>query len=83
MVALSALSFCNDLDDSPKDLAVCLSHDLSMLRLVETFSESAPQLVLMLTIILRRNQLYSVTGVEKNKQSGGQHFSFLIHLRIS
>uniref|UniRef100_A0A672HH29 XK-related protein n=1 Tax=Salarias fasciatus TaxID=181472 RepID=A0A672HH29_SALFA len=34
--------------------AVCLSHDLSMLRIVETFSESTPQLVLMLTIFLQK-----------------------------
>lgn len=40
-----------------KDLAVYLSHDLSMLRLIETFSESCPQIVLMLTIILQRDQL--------------------------
>lgn len=40
-----------------QDDAVYLSHDLSMLRLIETFSESAPQLVLMLTIILQRGHL--------------------------
>uniref|UniRef100_A0A3Q3FPF7 XK-related protein n=1 Tax=Labrus bergylta TaxID=56723 RepID=A0A3Q3FPF7_9LABR len=38
-------------------VAVFLSHDLSMLRLIETFSESAPQLVLMLTIMLQRGEL--------------------------
>ncbi|XP_034560476.1 XK-related protein 8 [Notolabrus celidotus] len=42
---------------TPGDFAVYLSHDLSMLRLLETFSESAPQLVLMLTIMLQRGQL--------------------------
>lgn len=69
------LSFCQK-DDSPKDLAVYLGHDLSMLRLVETFSESAPQLVLMLTIILRRNELYTVTGVEKINSQGVNIFTF-------
>ncbi|XP_061885532.1 XK-related protein 8-like [Entelurus aequoreus] len=41
--------------------AVYLTHDLSMLRLIETFSESAPQLTLMLTIMLRRGQLDPLT----------------------
>uniref|UniRef100_A0A3Q3FRE5 XK-related protein n=1 Tax=Labrus bergylta TaxID=56723 RepID=A0A3Q3FRE5_9LABR len=42
-----------------KNVAVFLSHDLSMLRLIETFSESAPQLVLMLTIMLQRGEVIS------------------------
>lgn len=42
--------------------AVYMSHDLSMLRLIETFSESAPQVVLMLAIILQRDELGAVTG---------------------
>ncbi|XP_030597473.1 XK-related protein 8-like [Archocentrus centrarchus] len=42
-------------------LAVSLSHDLSMLRIIEAFSESAPQLTLMLTIFLQRGQLDPVT----------------------
>lgn len=46
---------------SSEGLAVFLSHDLSMLRLIETFSESAPQLVLMLTIFLQQGQLDVVT----------------------
>uniref|UniRef100_A0A3Q2CDR5 XK-related protein n=1 Tax=Cyprinodon variegatus TaxID=28743 RepID=A0A3Q2CDR5_CYPVA len=33
----------------PKDLAVSLNHDLSMLRIIETFSESAPQIFLMIS----------------------------------
>lgn len=42
--------------------AVYLSHDLSLLRLLETFSEGAPQFVLMLTLILQQGQLDTVTG---------------------
>ena len=57
----SVRSFCSKLH-TEEGVAVFLSHDLSMLRLVETFSESCPQLVLMLTIILQRNQLDFVTG---------------------
>lgn len=67
---LSVFSLCKDLSDYRKDLTVYLSHDLSMLRIVETFSESAPQLVLMLTIILRRGQLDPVTGAEKINSQG-------------
>uniref|UniRef100_A0A668U560 XK-related protein n=1 Tax=Oreochromis aureus TaxID=47969 RepID=A0A668U560_OREAU len=37
-----------------EDITVSLTHDLSMLRIIETFSESAPQLTLMLTIILHQ-----------------------------
>ncbi|XP_058475515.1 XK-related protein 8-like [Solea solea] len=46
---------------NPEGFAVFLSHDLSILRLIETFSESSPQLVLMLTIIVQRGELDPVT----------------------
>ncbi|XP_060948961.1 XK-related protein 8-like [Limanda limanda] len=46
---------------SPLPMAVFLTHDLSMLKLFEAFSEGTPQLVLMLTIILQRGQLDPVT----------------------
>uniref|UniRef100_UPI003AB0122B XK-related protein 8-like n=1 Tax=Centroberyx gerrardi TaxID=166262 RepID=UPI003AB0122B len=45
----------------PEGVAVFLTHDLSMLRLIEAFSESAPQLVLMLAIILQRGALDPMT----------------------
>ncbi|XP_036371878.1 XK-related protein 8-like [Megalops cyprinoides] len=38
------------------EYAVYMTHDLSMLRLIETFCESAPQLTLMLYIMLRTNR---------------------------
>ncbi|CAL8292413.1 unnamed protein product [Merluccius merluccius] len=43
--------------------AVYLTHDLSMLRLIETFCESAPQLTLMTYIILHTNQARTVQCV--------------------
>lgn len=58
---LSVCRFCTR-HHKGEGFAVYLSHDLSMLRLMETFSESCPQLVLMLTIILQRNQLDPETG---------------------
>ncbi|XP_031441665.1 XK-related protein 8-like [Clupea harengus] len=45
-------------------IAVYLTHDLSMLRLIETFSESAPQLTLMITVILQREDVEWVTGLK-------------------
>lgn len=36
--------------------ALFLSHDISLLRLFETFLESAPQLILVLYIIIRTNK---------------------------
>lgn len=75
---MSLSSFFGKLQDSHQDFAVYLSHDLSMLRLIETFSESAPQLVLMLAIILQRGQLDVVTGAVPhsftNKQVGLKNY---------
>uniref|UniRef100_A0A3Q2P460 XK-related protein n=1 Tax=Fundulus heteroclitus TaxID=8078 RepID=A0A3Q2P460_FUNHE len=44
-----------------EDMGVFLNHDLSMLRLFETFSESAPQIVLMLSIIMRTGKPDPIT----------------------
>uniref|UniRef100_A0A8C8CJM7 XK-related protein n=1 Tax=Oncorhynchus tshawytscha TaxID=74940 RepID=A0A8C8CJM7_ONCTS len=41
--------------------AVYLTHDLSLLRLIEAFSESTPQLVLMITIIVQRGEVEPIT----------------------
>ncbi|KAM6900042.1 XK-related protein 8-like [Xenentodon cancila] len=38
------------------EYAVYLTHDLSMLRLIETFCESSPQLILMVYVMLRTNK---------------------------
>ncbi|XP_064204796.1 XK-related protein 8-like [Anguilla rostrata] len=45
------------------EYAVYMTHDLSMLRLIETFCESAPQLTLMLYIMLRTNRVRVVQYV--------------------
>ncbi|CAJ1083123.1 XK-related protein 8-like [Xyrichtys novacula] len=57
VVEVSIRSFFSKIRGLDEDVAVFLSHDLSMLRLIETFSESSPQLVLMLILILQRGQL--------------------------
>uniref|UniRef100_H3CJ44 XK-related protein n=1 Tax=Tetraodon nigroviridis TaxID=99883 RepID=H3CJ44_TETNG len=45
------------------EYAFYLSHDLSMLRLIETFSESAPQLTLMIYVMLRTQRARAVQFV--------------------
>ncbi|XP_038133836.1 XK-related protein 8-like [Cyprinodon tularosa] len=45
------------------EYAVYLTHDLSMLRLIETFCESAPQLILMIYVMLSTNQARTVQFV--------------------
>ncbi|KAM4539872.1 XK-related protein 8-like [Odontesthes bonariensis] len=45
------------------EYAVYLTHDLSMLRLIETFCESAPQLILMVYVMLRTNRARTVQFV--------------------
>ncbi|XP_072320330.1 XK-related protein 8-like [Eucyclogobius newberryi] len=44
----------------PGDVAVVLSHDVAMLRIVEAFSESLPQLVLMVSTNIQRGHLDTV-----------------------
>ena len=61
-----------------ENVAVSLSHDLSLLRLFEAFSESAPQLVLMLTVMLQTGDWQDpVTGV---CVGSGTTFTFTVFL---
>lgn len=48
--------------------AVYLTHDLSLLRLIEAFSESTPQLVLMITIIVQRGEVEPITSTYMYRQ---------------
>lgn len=66
VVEISIQSFRGQRRGDDGDCAVFLSHDLSMLRLIETFSESAPQLVLMLTVMLQRGELSPVPGAARS-----------------
>ncbi|KAM4550707.1 XK-related protein 8-like [Fundulus diaphanus] len=50
---------CGDPGDG--EYGAFLNHDLSMLRLFETFSESAPQIVLMLSIIMQKGKPDPIT----------------------
>lgn len=61
VMEVAVLSFISKKSRHPEHIAVYLSHDLSMLRLIETFTEGAPQLVLMLTVILQKGMLDPMT----------------------
>ncbi|XP_030644306.1 XK-related protein 8-like [Chanos chanos] len=51
-------------DPIPEDTARHLKHDLFFVRLVETFSESAPQLMLMLSTTFMREEIGLLTGLK-------------------
>uniref|UniRef100_A0A3B5MN26 XK-related protein n=1 Tax=Xiphophorus couchianus TaxID=32473 RepID=A0A3B5MN26_9TELE len=53
----SGSSCCSDCDSQEEDKVAFLNQDLSMLRIIETFSESAPQIVLMLAVLLQDGSL--------------------------
>lgn len=60
VVEMSVLSFTSPTLNH-EDVAVFLNHDLAMLRIVETFSESLPQLVLMVATNVQHEHLDPVT----------------------
>uniref|UniRef100_A0A4W5QFW5 XK-related protein n=1 Tax=Hucho hucho TaxID=62062 RepID=A0A4W5QFW5_9TELE len=60
VVRISICGFCCGKRYMDGD-AVYLTHDLSLLRLIEAFSESTPQLVLMITIIVQRGEVEPIT----------------------
>lgn len=48
------------------------SADISMLRLLETFLKSAPQLVLQLSIMVQQNSIEPLQGKEHGPHSRGR-----------
>ncbi|XP_052389462.1 XK-related protein 8-like isoform X6 [Carassius gibelio] len=64
VIEISTTHFLQHTNSFTEGIAVYLSHDLQMLRLFETFSESAPQLTLMMSIILQRGELELMTGLK-------------------
>ncbi|XP_053087388.1 XK-related protein 8-like [Pangasianodon hypophthalmus] len=63
VMEISSRSFKQS-DLFPKGVTVYLNHDLSMLRLFEAFSESAPQLVLMMALIMEMQEMQSFTVIK-------------------
>ncbi|XP_062865635.1 XK-related protein 8-like [Trichomycterus rosablanca] len=62
-------------------VAVHLSHDLSMLRMFEAFAESAPQLALMMVIVIRSRKLQLFTVVKLLGLLGALTFTMLSYHR--
>ncbi|KAM4044957.1 XK-related protein 8 [Anomaloglossus baeobatrachus] len=52
-------AYRNPKDDQFKDYAYFLTHDISMMRLMETFLENTPQLILVIYIIIEREAIES------------------------
>ncbi|KAI5087403.1 XK-related protein 8-like, partial [Silurus meridionalis] len=48
----------------PKGVTIYIKHDLSMLRVFEAFSESAPQIVLMTALIIEMKEMQSFTVIK-------------------
>ncbi|KAG5265011.1 hypothetical protein AALO_G00260460 [Alosa alosa] len=69
-------------DGQKQGIAVFLTHDLSLLRLIETFSESAPQLTLMMAIIAHREDVEWVTGLKTLGSFAAIAFSVVMYHRV-
>lgn len=65
MLELSVISF-KQKDTFPSGDPETLSYDLSTLGLFKAFSESAPQIVLMMTNIIQVQDLQLFTGQNNN-----------------
>ncbi|KAI3358779.1 hypothetical protein L3Q82_015180 [Scortum barcoo] len=68
-------------DPPAQGVAAFLNHDLSMLRFIETFSESAPQFVLMLTIILQEGHFDLVIVAKTIASASAIAFSVTMYHR--
>ncbi|XP_048036617.1 XK-related protein 8-like [Megalobrama amblycephala] len=64
VIEISTKHFRQKNNSFAEGVAVYLNHDLQMLRLFEAFSESTPQLTLMMSIILQRGELELITGLK-------------------
>ncbi len=65
VIESSSRDFCHHTNRVRDGMAMYLNQDLQMLHLFETFSESAPQLTLMTTIILQREEMELITGLSQ------------------
>ncbi|XP_051729122.1 XK-related protein 8-like [Ctenopharyngodon idella] len=64
VIEISTKHFRQKTNSFTEGMAVYLNHDLQMLRLFEAFSESTPQLILMMSVILQREELELTTGLK-------------------
>ncbi len=68
VIESSSRDFCHHTNRFRDGMAMYLNQDLQMLRLFETFSESAPQFTLMMTIILQ-TEMELITGLSQIKNT--------------
>ncbi|KAG1947377.1 XK-related protein [Pimephales promelas] len=64
VIEISTTRFLQKTNSFTEGVAVYLNHDLQMLRLFEAFSESAPQLIIMICRILQSGELELNTGLK-------------------
>ncbi|XP_060760561.1 XK-related protein 8-like [Neoarius graeffei] len=64
-----------------KGVTIYMKHDLSMLRLFKAFSESAPQLVLMMALIIEMQEMQSFTVIKIMGSLSALSFSTLTYHR--
>ncbi|XP_059365915.1 XK-related protein 8-like [Carassius carassius] len=64
VIEISTMDFIHYTNNFREGMAMCMNHDLQMLRLFGTFSESAPLFTLMMSRILQRGELELITGLK-------------------
>ncbi|XP_056110516.1 XK-related protein 8-like [Rhinichthys klamathensis goyatoka] len=81
VIEISTTRFLKKSNSFTEGVAVYLNHDLQMLRLFEAFSESAPQLILMMCRILQRGELELITGLKILSSAAAIAFTVALYHR--
>ncbi|XDV34546.1 hypothetical protein PO909_004697, partial [Leuciscus waleckii] len=81
VIEISTTRFLQKTNSFTEGVAVYLNHDLQMLRLFETFSESAPQLILIMCSILQREELELITGLKFLSSAAAIAFTVALYHR--
>lgn len=78
---ISTMLFLKKTGRFTNDVVMFLNQDLQMLRLFEAFSESAPQLILMMCRILQRGELELITGLKILSSAASIAFTVALYHR--
>ncbi|XP_077052589.1 XK-related protein 8-like isoform X2 [Siphateles boraxobius] len=81
VIEISTMLFLKKTKRFTKDVVVFLNQDLQMLHLFEAFSESAPQLILMMCRILQRGELELITGLKILSSAAAIAFTVALYHR--
>ncbi|XP_056110234.1 XK-related protein 8-like [Rhinichthys klamathensis goyatoka] len=81
VIEISTILFRNKTNRFTEGVAVLLNQDLQMLRLFEAFSESAPQLILMMCRNLQRGELELITGLKILSSAAAIAFTVALYHR--